>query len=62
MLVQLDDAEVALIREMLDAEVRDLYHEIHYTDSCDYKEGLKAKLGLVQAVLRKLAAAAQGPG
>jgi hypothetical protein len=29
MLVRLDDPEVELIQEMLDAEVRDLHHEIH---------------------------------
>jgi hypothetical protein len=60
MLVRLDDPEVALIQEILDAEERDLHHEIHYTDSNQYKESLKAKLELVQAVRRKLANPAQG--
>ena len=60
MLITLEEAELALVREMLEAEGRDLRHEIHYTDRPEYKQELKARLRTVEGLLAKMPERAAG--
>jgi len=60
MLITLEDAELAVVREMLEAEARDLRHEIHYTDKPEYKQELKVRLHTVEGLLGKLPGGAAG--
>ncbi len=59
MLVPLDHAETELLREILEIEVGELRHEIHYTDTSDYKEVLKERLASIERLLGKMERAAQ---
>lgn len=53
--IELTDHEVITLREFLEAELHDLYHEIHHTDSRQFKEQLKAKQAVIERVLGQLA-------
>ena len=43
--------------EILDARREELLHELHHTDTLDFKEMLKRKVELVEAVRSKLTTA-----
>ena len=40
--------------EILDARREELLHELHHTDTLDYKEMLRRKIALVESVRTKL--------
>jgi hypothetical protein len=40
--------------EILDARREELLHELHHTDTLDFKEMLRRKIALVEAVRSKL--------
>ena len=41
--------------EILDARREELLHELHHTDTLDFKEILKRKVGLVETLRSRLA-------
>ncbi len=53
--IELAEDEVPIVREFLEAELHDLYREIHHTDSRKFKEQLKAKQAVIERVLGQLA-------
>jgi len=52
--IELAEEEVAVLREYLEAELHDLYHEIHHTDSRKFKDQLKEKQAVLERVLGQL--------
>ena len=52
--IELAEEDVAVLREYLEAELHDLYHEIHHTDSRKFKEQLKDKQTVLERVLGQL--------
>lgn len=53
--IELAEHEVLILREFLEAELHELSHEIHHTDSRTFKEQLKAKQSVLERVLGQLA-------
>ncbi|MEZ5144042.1 MAG: hypothetical protein R2726_16205 [Acidimicrobiales bacterium] len=49
--LHLDDDDVSLLRELLDAAFRDLRMEIADTDNVEYKEGLRSREDRLRALL-----------
>jgi hypothetical protein len=49
--IELAEHEVLILREFLEAELHDLHHELHHTDSRKFKEQLKAKQAVIERVL-----------
>ncbi|MDP8905866.1 MAG: hypothetical protein M3N29_11305 [Chloroflexota bacterium] len=45
-----------VLRDVLDRDFRDLKQEIGSTEDWEYKEALKARRSLLEAILRKLGA------
>ena len=52
--IDVSDEDVAVLREYLEAELHDLYHEIHHTDSRTFKAQLKEKQAVLERVLGQL--------
>lgn len=50
----LEDAEWALVAELLEEERRELPKEIRHTDSRMYREQLRQRLQLIEALLPRL--------
>ena len=61
MTLDITDEEREYLLEILDARREELLHELHHTDTLDFKEMLRRKVALVEAVRSKLVAA-QPPG
>jgi hypothetical protein len=57
MTLDITDEEREYLLEILDARREELLHELHHTDTLDYKEMLRRKAELVEALRSKLAAA-----
>ncbi len=57
MTLDITDEEREYLLEILDARREELLHELHHTDTLDFKEMLKRKIELVEDVGSKLAAA-----
>ena len=55
--LELSEEDVPLLREMLDAKLRDLLHERHHTDDRAFREILARKAALVERLLAALPAA-----
>jgi len=59
---EITDEEREYLLEILDARREELIHELHHTDTLDFKEMLKRKVGLVEAARPKLTPAARPSG
>jgi hypothetical protein len=55
MTLDITDEERDYLLEILDARREELLHELHHTDTLDFKEMLKRKIALVEAVRSRLA-------
>ena len=55
MTFDITDEEREYLLEILEAQREELLHELHHTDTLDFKEMLKRKVELVEAVRSKLA-------
>jgi hypothetical protein len=54
MTFDITDEERAYLLEVLEARHAELLHELHHTDTLDFKEMLKRKVELVEALRSKL--------
>lgn len=54
MTLDITDEEREYLLEILDARREELLHELHHTDTLDFKEMLRRKAELVEAVRAKL--------
>ena len=54
MTIELTEAEVQLLAELLDSDFRDLKEEIHRTETYEYKEALKQREALLAGILTRL--------
>ena len=57
--VDLTDDECTVLRHLLGLKLRDLQHEIHHTDSREFKAGLRQQEELIRLLLERLGAAGQ---
>jgi hypothetical protein len=57
MTLDITDEEREYLLEILDARREELLHELHHTDTLDFKEMLRRNIELVEAVRSKLVAA-----
>ncbi len=53
--IELSEEQVVILREYPKAELHDLHHGSHHTDSGKFKEQLKAKESVLERVLGQLA-------
>lgn len=54
MTIDLSDAEVVLLRELLSAARGDLREEIYKTENTDYKRGLKDREQVLESLIGKI--------
>jgi len=54
MTLDITDEEREYLLEILDARREELLHELHHTDTLDFKEMLRRNVELVEAVSSKL--------
>jgi hypothetical protein len=54
MTLDITDEEKEYLLEILDARREELLHELHHTDTLDFKEMLRRNVELVEAVRSKL--------
>jgi hypothetical protein len=54
MTLDITDEEKEYLLELLDARREELLHELHHTDTLDFKEMLRRNVELVEAVRSKL--------
>lgn len=52
--IELNQAEIAILMEMIDTCISDLHSEIHHTDSYDFKEILKQRKEVLSKLRRQL--------
>jgi len=57
MTFDITDEERTYLLEVLEARRAELLHELHHTDTLDFKEMLKRKVELVEGLTSKLAGA-----
>jgi hypothetical protein len=57
MTLDITDEEREYLLEILDARREEMLHELHHTDTLDFKEMLRRKAALVEAVRSKLVGA-----
>ena len=57
MTFHITDEEREYVLEILEARRAELLHELHHTDTLDFKEMLKRKVELVEGLKSKLASA-----
>ena len=50
--VSVEDA--SMLREILDAKLTDLHHEISHTDSREFRQVLKQRVGMLERVIAQL--------
>jgi len=55
MTFDITDEERTYLLEVLEARRAELLHELHHTDTLDFKEMLKRKVELVEGLMSKLA-------
>lgn len=55
MMLDITDKERDYLLEILDARREELLHELHHTDTLDFKEMLKRKVELVEGLRSRLA-------
>ncbi len=48
-----NDNERALLQELLEIQLKELPHEIHYTDHSDFRESLKKRKDTLEQLLKK---------
>jgi hypothetical protein len=56
--LELTEQEAAMLREMLDVQLRDLRHEIHHTDDRGFRQLLRQKEALLEHLIHQLQAPA----
>lgn len=54
MTLDITDRERDFLIEVLDAKRTAMLHELHHTDTLDYKELLKVRLALLEALKQKI--------
>jgi hypothetical protein len=54
--VHLAEDECAMLRHLLELKLRDLQHEIHHTDSREFKTGLRHEEELIRGLRERLGA------
>jgi hypothetical protein len=54
------DAERAFLLELLDARHTSMLHELHHTDTYDYKQLLQEKVDLLEILRQKLNSLSSG--
>ena len=59
MMFDITDEERTYLLEVLEARRAELLHELHHTDTLDFKEMLKRKVELVEGLTSKLASASR---
>ena len=59
MTFDITDEEREYLLEILEARRAELLHELHHTDTLDFKEMLKRKVELVEGLTSKLASASR---
>jgi hypothetical protein len=59
--IELGEREAALLREMLEARVRDVRHEIHHTDDRAFRLLLREKETTLEHLLERLTAPVAAP-
>ena len=59
MTFDINDQEREYLLEILEARRAELLHELHHTDTLDFKEMLKRKVELVEGLTSKLERAAR---
>lgn len=52
--ITFSDKEQTLLIELLDAQLKELPHEIHHTDDHDYRRLLQEKANTVEELLKKM--------
>ena len=52
--MQLSQAELDLLRELLESEIPELRDEIWHTDDHDFRESLKQRQKLIESLLAKV--------
>ena len=52
--LSITEQEKGHLLEMLEANHKDLLHELHHTDTADYKEMLREKIRVVESLQSKL--------
>jgi hypothetical protein len=57
MTLDITDEEREYLLEILDARREELLHELHHTDTLDFREMLRRKAALVESVRSKLVGA-----
>ena len=60
--VDLADEECTVLRHLLELKLRDLQHEIHHTDSREFKAGLRLQEDVVRRLLGRLGGEAPAAG
>jgi len=56
--VDLADDECTVLRHLIELKLRDLQHEIHHTDSREFKAELRRQEELIRRLLERLGTAA----
>ena len=54
MIIELDESQAELLREVLDSAFRDLRYEVADTDNTTYKEKLRAREAMLGSILSKV--------
>jgi hypothetical protein len=54
MIVEITDQERLFLLDLLDAEHKEMIHQIDHTDARDYRELLKQKIGLLEGLRAKM--------
>lgn len=52
----LTDQEIEFLENLLQTEFSEKRHELHYTDTANYKQALKEQLELIEALQAKIEA------
>ena len=55
------DAEREFLLELLDARHKSMLHELHHTDTYEYKQRLQAKVDVLERLRQKLMSVASVP-
>jgi hypothetical protein len=54
--VDLTEDECVVLRHLLELKLRDLHHEIHHTDSREFKAALRHEEEMIHRLLERLSA------
>jgi hypothetical protein len=54
MTVEITDEEKEILSELLQSTYQQMLHELHHTDTADYKEMLKKRVDVVERLIQKI--------